>query len=340
VWGTTPTSSLVSEYWDTYLALLYNPRTRLVDASAVIGLADYFDLELNDIAEFRGNYYHLRAINDYNLTTGECNIQMLGPIIADTISSILTGSWAPTTDACAFTYTASLYPCVDGTGSLSLYQSYQGGKIVYFYQPGDVMYQSGYVGGVITAEYDIPIDNSNAVPDSEPWREFYWANGGIGDLIVTNATASYAGGGLINTNQIINIQGNPNPAYFNAQSSSYAAWACANFSGSTGYSDWVLPTINDLIYTWYGYMSGSFPNALESNNRLGFSTGSGYWTSTEYSGSTVPSGGTSASLAYYVSQFRSGSISPATVPFVNLGFKTSVGFRVRPVRYFSQPICE
>ena len=111
VWGTTPTSSLVSEYWDTYLALLYNPRTGVVDASAVIGLADYFDLELNDIAEFRGNYYHLRAINDYNLTTGEANIQMLGPIIADTISSVLSGSWAPTTDLCAFTYTGSLYSC-------------------------------------------------------------------------------------------------------------------------------------------------------------------------------------------------------------------------------------
>lgn len=108
VWGTTPSGSLVSEYWAKYLALLYNPRTRLVDATAVIPLADYFDLELNDIAEFRGNYYHLRAINDYNLTTGECNIQMLGPIIADTISNVLSGSFAPTVDNCGFTYTATL----------------------------------------------------------------------------------------------------------------------------------------------------------------------------------------------------------------------------------------
>jgi len=49
VWGTTPLESLVSEYWATYLGLLYNPRTRLVDATAVIGLADYFEIELNDI---------------------------------------------------------------------------------------------------------------------------------------------------------------------------------------------------------------------------------------------------------------------------------------------------
>ena len=107
VWGTTPSGSLVSDYWDTYLALLYNPRTRLVDANAVIPLADYFNIELNDIAEFRGNYYHLRAINDYNLTTGEANVQLLGPIIPDTISSILSGSWAPYDDYCNFNFIAN-----------------------------------------------------------------------------------------------------------------------------------------------------------------------------------------------------------------------------------------
>ena len=112
VWGSTPTASLVSEYYDKYLALLYNPRTRLVDATAVIPLADYFNIELNDIAEFRGNYYHLRAINDYNLTTGEANVQLLGPIIEDTISSILSGSWAPTQDQCAFDFDAARENCV------------------------------------------------------------------------------------------------------------------------------------------------------------------------------------------------------------------------------------
>ena len=111
VLGTTPSGSLISEYWETYLSLLYNPRTRLVNATAVIPLADYFDLELNDIAEFRSNYYHLRAINDYNITTGECSIQMLGPIIPDTISSVLSGSFAPFADPCVFAYSASLYTC-------------------------------------------------------------------------------------------------------------------------------------------------------------------------------------------------------------------------------------
>lgn len=80
-YGTPPTASLYTQYWESYVNLLYNPRTRLINASAIIPLADYFEMELNDIVQFRGNHYHLRAINDYNLTTGECTIQLLGPIL-------------------------------------------------------------------------------------------------------------------------------------------------------------------------------------------------------------------------------------------------------------------
>jgi len=93
--GTTPTGNLITTYWETYLQLLYNPRTRLVNAAAVIPLADYFDMELNDLVQFRSNYYHLRAINDYNLTTGQCSIQLLGPVIADAVSSIVNFTPAP-----------------------------------------------------------------------------------------------------------------------------------------------------------------------------------------------------------------------------------------------------
>lgn len=81
VYGQTPTGSLYTEYWEDYVELLYNPRTRLINASAIIPLADYFDMELNDLVEFRGNYYHLRAINEYNLKNGECKLQLLGPIL-------------------------------------------------------------------------------------------------------------------------------------------------------------------------------------------------------------------------------------------------------------------
>jgi len=84
-YGETPSGSLYTEYWDTYVSLLYNPRTRLFKASAIIPLADYFEMELNDIVQWRGNYYHLRAINDYNLKDGTCNIELLGPIIRDAV---------------------------------------------------------------------------------------------------------------------------------------------------------------------------------------------------------------------------------------------------------------
>ena len=85
-YGQIPTDSLYTNYWETYVNLLYNPRTRLVNASAIIPLADYFKMELNDIVEFRGNDYHLRAINDYNLSTGECSIQLLGPILEGSLN--------------------------------------------------------------------------------------------------------------------------------------------------------------------------------------------------------------------------------------------------------------
>ena len=86
VYGLAPSSSLFSEYWNPYVQLLYNPRTRLLNMSAVIPLADYIDMELNDIVEFRGNDYHLRAINNYNLSTGECDIQLLGPILEGSLN--------------------------------------------------------------------------------------------------------------------------------------------------------------------------------------------------------------------------------------------------------------
>ena len=85
-YGVLPSGSLYTEYWERYVDLLYNPRTRLTNASAIIPLAKYFEMELNDIVQWRGNTYHLRAINDYNLSTGECSIQLLGPILEGSLN--------------------------------------------------------------------------------------------------------------------------------------------------------------------------------------------------------------------------------------------------------------
>ena len=87
-YGFEPTENLYTEYWERYIDLLYNPYTRLLNCSAIIPLADYFNMELNDIVQWRGNYYHLRAINNYSLKNGTCDLQLLGPILNDIISAI------------------------------------------------------------------------------------------------------------------------------------------------------------------------------------------------------------------------------------------------------------
>ena len=113
-YGEKPTGSLYSEYWETYVSLLYNPKTRLINCDAIIPLADYFKMELNDVVNFRGNYYHLRAINDYSLKTGECTLQLLGPIINDTLSDAIPEPPAPP----AAYATASIYLNEFNSGSV------------------------------------------------------------------------------------------------------------------------------------------------------------------------------------------------------------------------------
>jgi len=86
VYGELPTNTLYSTYWSDYVNLLYDPRTRLINASAIIPFAEYTKLNLNDIIEWRGNYYHLRAINEYSVKTGECTVQLLGPILNEALN--------------------------------------------------------------------------------------------------------------------------------------------------------------------------------------------------------------------------------------------------------------
>jgi hypothetical protein len=129
-YGTAPSQSLYSQYWAKYVELLYNPRTRLISAEAIIPLADYFHMELNDIVQFRGNYYHLRAINDYNLANGECSLQLLGPILDDalqfvaplpapvsTTTSTTTTAAPTTTTTSTSTTTTTLPPTTTTTGA-------------------------------------------------------------------------------------------------------------------------------------------------------------------------------------------------------------------------------
>ena len=114
-YGTIPSQSLYSEYWETYVSLLYDPQTRLVACSAIIPLADYFKMNLNDVVEWRGNYYYLRAINDYNTANGECNLQLLGPILDDTLTITQITSTTTSTTSTSTTSTTTGGPTTTTT---------------------------------------------------------------------------------------------------------------------------------------------------------------------------------------------------------------------------------
>jgi len=89
VYGTQPPSqSLFDKYWSNYINLLYDPKTRILRCNAVLPFDVYQNVELNDIIQLRSNYYHLRAINDYNLRTGECRLELLGPLLEGSMDNI------------------------------------------------------------------------------------------------------------------------------------------------------------------------------------------------------------------------------------------------------------
>ena len=203
-YGTVPSGSLYTNYWEKYISLLYNPKTRLLNCSAIIPLADYVKMELNDIVNFRGNYYHLRAINDYSLKDGTCDLQLLGPIIADSLNRDLpivppTGSTAPATASINLSeYNASptafldanLY--VSGTSyffSGDFTQSISGGAVA------NVTLEAKNTGGSInwgsftTASATLTIsDNGTPVTSS---TQYYYS--GSSDLSITFPTTFTAG---------------------------------------------------------------------------------------------------------------------------------------------------
>jgi hypothetical protein len=88
--NSVPSQSLYDLYWAKYVDLLYNPRTRIIRLSAVLPFPVYQKLELNDVIQLRSNYYHLRAINDYNLKTGECRMELLGPLLEGSLNNTFT----------------------------------------------------------------------------------------------------------------------------------------------------------------------------------------------------------------------------------------------------------
>jgi hypothetical protein len=129
---------------------------------------------------------------------------------------------------------------------LTIGMSYGGGKIAYIFAPGDPGYVPGETHGLISATSD----QSTSIE---------WYNG---SFITIGATVTALGTGMSNTNAIVAAQG----------SGSYAAKLCADLV-LNGYSDWYLPSIDEL-------------NKLYINRSSigGFATG-GYWSSSELNAS-------------------------------------------------------
>jgi len=218
-YGAIPTETLYSTYWATYISLLYNPHTRLLNCKAIIPLKDYFEMNLNDIVNFHGNYYHLRAINNYNLQTSECDLQLLGPIISDTFNQYTPPTPPPPPAAYA---TASIYlnelnsgsVFVDGNIIVSgtayyfsghFSQSISGGAVANVVMEGKDGGSTVW-GGYHTASATLSILN-NGTPVTSSTQYIY---SGSGDTIITFPTTFTAGHNITISGSTA-IVGNPTP---------------------------------------------------------------------------------------------------------------------------------
>jgi hypothetical protein len=131
--------------------------------------------------------------------------------------------------------------------SVSIGDSYKGGKIAYIFQPGDPGYIYGQIHGLIAAV-------------SDPVSGVEWCSSD--SYVTTGAIATSLGTGSANTTTIISYQGDTE--------TSYAAKICKDYSYG-GYNDWFLPSKDELNKLYL------------SKNLIGGFANSYYWSSTEYS---------------------------------------------------------
>jgi hypothetical protein len=244
-YGEIPVESLYTNYWETYINLLYNPRTKLLTCEAIIPLADYFKMALNDVVNFKGNYYHLRAINDYSLKTGECTLQLLGPIIGDTLSDLQptpippTGSTAPATASIKLAeYNASPTAFIDanlivsGTSyffSGDFTQSISGGTTANVTLEGKDGGSTVW-GPYTTASATLTIrDNGTLVSSS---TQFIYS--GSGDTVITFPTTFTSGHNFQITGSTLPVTGSTPPP---TGSTASLAWSFSETGGARGQMD-------------------------------------------------------------------------------------------------------
>jgi hypothetical protein len=146
------------------------------------------------------------------------------------------------------TWTNMIGGTATGTISLSIGQSYQGGKVAYILVKGDPGYDVNTQHGIIAATSD----------QSDQLIRIKWDKG---TYTITGATGTAIGTGLSNTNKIIVSQGEP--------AISYAAGLARAYTGG-GYTDWYLPSKDELEKLSYTReIIGGFVNYY-------------YWSSSEF----------------------------------------------------------
>ncbi len=188
--------------------------------------------------------------------------------------------------------------------ALQVGATYQGGKIAYVYQAGDPGYDPNVVHGLIVATVDQTINTTSPYYSGTGCM---WENGPYPStypyMHVTNASGTALGEGKTNTKIIIDVQTAVNRIFA-------AANFCYTYRGG-GYSDWVLPSKDELNKVYLNKsLLGSFSNTW-------------YWTSSE---TADPNQGKDAYA--YAQHFQTGSV------IYEYKGPSADQINVRAIRYF------